>query len=767
MKVLIVLLATCVGASAFAAPDAPSPAAPAPAPVAGNGAAELKWHHTMKEAYAAALKERKAVLLVAGADWCGPCRMLEKEMAKPAAAKAIGNVVLVHLDVDRSPEAQAFLHSGAIPLLRILSPAGQRIDMKEGFLTAEDLAKWIDQQQERALEVADELLALGEPDATSLPRLINRLSDADATLREAAIRRLLPFPTTAAPSVVDAFASGGLASRLSCLELLSQWQAPVVTLDPWKPQTITEDHIKALATWANSVKPAAPPPPVELEHAQLDEAKQAIDRMLAANDPQQVRAMRDRLARLGPALMPLVREQLKAAASDSARERLLALRYRLTASEGLMLAWPGGIERLAATEARTRHVAVEELVARAGPDDGELLLELFADPDPFVRELSLRGLNATGRGDAARAFIGLLDDPDPNVQAAVLKQLAEKPSAAMLGPVVAFIQKQTDADLIVHAVRVLRASKSASAVGGLRKLLDHPSWRVRAESAEALSELVGRYGDASAVTRADVYAAMIKLLDDPDNFVVSRAALALRTADSPQVIEPMAKAADKHPELAAELIAGMTYNSEGRAIAEKYIRQFCGHKDERLRAHAATAIVSITSDVEKEMAALLKDESLNVRAKAAMAIFALVNSARERAGDTHSADFFSDTPPPPKDMLKWIEDYRAGKDRAAWIADVIPPLRELTNQPDAATRLAGALPLLALGPTDDPYQVVKAAVAADTSLVADAAEALPWLTSPQRVELFNELLPAVIGGKSAWPVVKGMSAVRDPAAAAA
>ena len=46
---------------------------------------------------------------------------------------------------------------------------------------------------------------------------------------------------------------------------------------------------------------------------------------------------------------------------------------------------------------------------------------------------------------------------------------------------------------------------------------------------------------------------MIKLLDDPDGFVVSRAVLVLRDANMAAAFEPLVAAANRRPELAPTL----------------------------------------------------------------------------------------------------------------------------------------------------------------------------------------------------------------------
>ncbi len=115
-------------------------------------------------------------------------------------------------------------------------------------------------------------------------------------------------------------------------------------------------------------------------------------------------------------------------------------------------------------------------------------MELFADPDPLVREISLRGLQHIGGKEANAALVKLLADPEPNVRAAVLKQLEETPDAAMVPAVVKYLKEEKDPDLIVHGICFLRATKGNEALQCLMSLLKHPSWQVRAEAAAGIGK---------------------------------------------------------------------------------------------------------------------------------------------------------------------------------------------------------------------------------------------------------------------------------------
>ena len=101
------------------------------------------------------------------------------------------------------------------------------------------------------------LLTDDEPDAAAVVRLLRQFQERNPAIREAAIRRLAPYPQKARLEVVRAFEEGSLSRRLAALELLRQWRAPIADLDPWQPQSLTKERIAALNLWAQKFQPPA------------------------------------------------------------------------------------------------------------------------------------------------------------------------------------------------------------------------------------------------------------------------------------------------------------------------------------------------------------------------------------------------------------------------------------------------------------------------------------------------------------------------------
>ena len=143
----------------------------------------------------------------------------------------------------------------------------------------------------------------------------------------------------------------------------------------------------------------------------------------------------------------------------------------------------------------------DELVQLAAPGDEPILLELFNDPDPLVRETVLKGLKTIGEPGDSQPLLALLADPEPNVRAAVLKQLAEHPAPRLVTPLAEYVARETDPDLVVHTVRVLRELSGSSSLKVLIKLLEHDNWSVRADAVEAIGKKLQNSNMGKLTTR--------------------------------------------------------------------------------------------------------------------------------------------------------------------------------------------------------------------------------------------------------------------------
>ena len=89
----------------------------------------------------AVIGQSEPVLVKFGADWCGPCRMMEPVLDQ-FAARVGGRVGVVRVDVDQHPTLAAHYGVSAIPHL-LLFHHGKVVADRVGSADMEQLRAWI------------------------------------------------------------------------------------------------------------------------------------------------------------------------------------------------------------------------------------------------------------------------------------------------------------------------------------------------------------------------------------------------------------------------------------------------------------------------------------------------------------------------------------------------------------------------------------------------------------------------------------------------
>ena len=603
-------------------------------------ASESRWLSDLDEAAKQARQQRKPLLIRATATWCPACRMLDLTVQEKEVKEALGRWICVEIDVEQNKKVVDQLGITGVPALRLQTPSGRPAGSHEGALDAKALIAWLDEHYEEARAAVDDvLMSQDKPFEADILKLISLFDRREPTVREAALRRLLPYPKEAREEVVEAVHDGNLATRLAALELLGAWNAPIAGLDPWDMESLTKERLETLDRWASDEPAPKSGEVLKASEEDLAAAAAQIDRMLKAADGE-AEAISERLARYGEQLLPVVTTRMQEAATDRERMLLRALRYRLVASNSLALDWRGGLWRLASPDSDERRKAAEELATRAKTQDQVLLLELFSDTDPLVREISLRGLQNIGGAKSVAALTRLLSDPEPNVRAAVLKQLEENPHKNMLPAVLEYLGKETDPDLVVHGLRFLRALEDDKAIRGIMPLLQHESWQVRAEAAEALSKTDsmsryisgGSWGSANSAKqglKADISVALLKLLEDPEPFVVAKALEGLEDVDMEVAVDYLVAAAERHRSLAGTIIRILAEGEKMRPKALPHLVAFCKHEEPAIRAAAITGLAEAgVATADKQLLVGLKDPDAVVRIASANALFDMFDRMR-------------------------------------------------------------------------------------------------------------------------------------------
>ncbi|MBI4859909.1 MAG: HEAT repeat domain-containing protein [Candidatus Riflebacteria bacterium] len=562
------------------------------------------------------------------------------------------------------------------------------------------------------LDLRGVLSSTSPPTTTEVERLVVHLGDRDPAIREAIVDRLAPFPHEAARRTLSVFRERRLASQLTALELLRVWRAPVGALDPWRPGTVTRS-MPALESWAHSLPaPSAPGPEMGMR---VDTERDLAE--LTADSPGRAAGAIERLVRAGPTLLPRIRALEGRATGSKLRQTLATLRYRLIIPPAFALREPGLARWLAMATAQDKVAIIDRLSAEPGEVAKPLLIELFLDPHPLVRETAMKALLGRADLEVADDLARLLLDSDANVRAAVLKQLTEKPLPELVPRLAEFIARERDEDLLVHATRALGNTTGSAAMRCLIRLLTDSKWRVRAEAVEAVGRKLskGSWSPSESVA-AELRAAVLGLLDDKDGYVVSRAISAAKELRIGESAPVLVKIAERDPGLAVSALDTLASLGLGTSV-EKSLRSLVSSRTPAVRAAAIRALAGSTgASIGDEVQAALGDRDADVRYAA---LTGLLEILRKNVG---SADRLS----------------------RRWPASLVEPLQRgvvpLLAAIEARERIAAASVLAVLGDRERAFPVLIASFSAKPDLVASAVEIFPDLDWARRRQLFEALM---------------------------
>jgi thiol:disulfide interchange protein len=100
----------------------------------------------LDEALAKARRENKPLVLEFTAEWCAPCKQMEKTtLMNSRVIELLKQVVFVLIDTDQQPEIAERLGVVGLPDIRFAATDGRLLRQLRGFQTAESFAAALDQ----------------------------------------------------------------------------------------------------------------------------------------------------------------------------------------------------------------------------------------------------------------------------------------------------------------------------------------------------------------------------------------------------------------------------------------------------------------------------------------------------------------------------------------------------------------------------------------------------------------------------------------------
>lgn len=165
--------------------------------LAAPGMATVTWHEHLDPAIAQAEAQHRDMLVVLHAEWCGWCRVLDREVfSSERFAQYARRFVLLRLDVDHAEDSRRLLErfpSDTLPMTLIVEPDLALVGTVDGYAPTEPYLAKIDSEiagHQRLVESFD--AAIGGSDAKRLRDLAREFHHRQDGRRAARLyRRLL------------------------------------------------------------------------------------------------------------------------------------------------------------------------------------------------------------------------------------------------------------------------------------------------------------------------------------------------------------------------------------------------------------------------------------------------------------------------------------------------------------------------------------------------------------------------------------------------
>jgi cytochrome c biogenesis protein CcdA/HEAT repeat protein len=478
----------------------------------------MVWFPSVEQVLSDASSHGRLALLLFTSQNCGWCARLKQELRAPSLQSTLRAFSLAEIDAAADARAAARYQVTATPTLIAVTADGRPVMRQHGFLAAPDLNARLTRARTGLTDAQSRpnRRLLAELSAGRLPT--NRIEEALAALGDTdvqqGIRTCLLRTVPPRERLVADLTNAHLAVRLGALDLLEELAGDTLGLDPWEPAT-EPANAEALARWrdwaagvTNETRYAALPP----------DRVEAFLRDVIGPDPGRAARAVQALARAGSAVRPQIEayEASHGPLMEGARRRLREVRYAVQIPPRTGVSPAALAHRLVYGALDARQAALAELGPLL-PATRPVVEEHLSDPEPIVREVAAETLARQG-GKPALETVGafLQRETDADVLYGVLRALGRVKGARSRRILSGFLGHANE-DLVIVALGSLAEQEDQGIAAQLGLCLRDTRWRVRVAALDAARK-VRATGLADAVTAG---------LQDEDSFVRQTAIAAL------------------------------------------------------------------------------------------------------------------------------------------------------------------------------------------------------------------------------------------------
>lgn len=117
--------------------------------------AQIKWERDLEAAMKKAKANKTLIFVDFYADWCGPCKQMDKTTFQDKAAiKSLGSFVTLKQNIDKEGKKAAMKYKvELLPTLMVLDSNGKVVLMTEGGIDPTDLAAFLKEAKKKASKV--------------------------------------------------------------------------------------------------------------------------------------------------------------------------------------------------------------------------------------------------------------------------------------------------------------------------------------------------------------------------------------------------------------------------------------------------------------------------------------------------------------------------------------------------------------------------------------------------------------------------------------